>query len=390
MLSIIKLRLLRLRDEYMIFVVMTVMALGLTFVFGASMTGYLPKVYIVDEDQSVYSGMLYQEIATQAGYNFVAAGYKEAQAGVEDGSALTAVVIPKGFENAVSGGKQASVGMIKLKDDVNIMTLQKYVTSSAVKMIGSIRIADITADFISQSKPEADREAIEKSAYRDVMDSWRFKNPMRISEALVDVAENNGYDGMKHSMIGFSVFFSMYTMVFGVGTILYDKQHKIWQRMLISPVSRASILGGNLVTAFLMGAVQLGVLILAGKYLLGVDWGNSTAGVLMVAGAFIFAVTCMGLLLSGIVKTHAQLAAISPIILTSTAMLGGCMWPLEIVNMKVLLILANFTPQKWAVQGMEAIASYGKGFEAAVLPTAVLIGMGLLFFAIGARLVKFE
>jgi ABC-2 type transport system permease protein len=114
---------------------------------------------------------------------------------------------------------------------------------------------------------------------------------------------------------------------------------------------------------------------LAGKYLLGVDWGNSMPGVLMVAAAFVFTVTSMGLLLSGVVKTHAQLSSITPVVLTSTSMLGGCAWPLEIVNNKLLLLLAELTPQKWAIQGMENIASKGMGFEAAVFPTLVLLAI---------------
>lgn len=66
------------------------------------------------------------------------------------------------------------------------------------------------------------------------------------------------------------------------------------------------------------------------------------------------------------------------------------MWPLDIVSNKVLLFLAELTPQKWAMQGMENIASRGMGFEAAVLPTIVLLAMGSLFFAAGVKLMKFE
>ena len=48
MLSIIKLRLLRLRDDWMVFAVMTAMALGFTAVFGFSFSGYKQTVLIVD------------------------------------------------------------------------------------------------------------------------------------------------------------------------------------------------------------------------------------------------------------------------------------------------------------------------------------------------------
>ncbi|KPU44257.1 ABC-2 family transporter protein [Oxobacter pfennigii] len=229
-----------------------------------------------------------------------------------------------------------------------------------------------------------------EDAYQSVMEAWKYKVPISVTAVTQNNSSAEGYDSLKHSMIGFSLFFSMYTMVFGIGTILSDRQYKTWQRMLISPVSKFSILGGTMVVAYLTGAIQMGVLILAGKYLLNIDWGNSMAGILMLAGAFVFTVTSMGLMLSGIVKTHEQLSSISPVVLTSTSMLGGCMWPLEIVSNKILLFLAELTPQKWAMQGMESIASKGMGFEAAVLPTIVLIAMGTLFFAAGVKLLKFE
>jgi ABC-2 type transport system permease protein len=222
------------------------------------------------------------------------------------------------------------------------------------------------------------------------MDAWKYKKPMEVSGAIVETGADSGFDNRKHSMIGFSIFFSMYTMVFGIGTILNDRQYKTWQRMLISPVSKASILGGSMVVAYITGAIQIGVLILGGRYLLGIDWGSSMSGILMVAAAFVFTVTSMGLMLSGVVKTHAQLSAVTPVVLTSTSMLGGCMWPLEIVNNKLLLFLAELTPQKWAIQGMESIASKGMGFSAAVFPTIVLIAMGVLFFAVGVKIMKFE
>ena len=66
------------------------------------------------------------------------------------------------------------------------------------------------------------------------------------------------------------------------------------------------------------------------------------------------------------------------------------MWPLEIVNNKILLFLAELTPQKWAMQGIENIAAKGMGFEAALLPTIILLSMGIIFFGIGIKTMRFE
>lgn len=389
MLSVIRLRFLRLRDDIAIFILMTVMAFGLTAIFGVSFDEYSPTVLIVDEDKSGYSEMFSDELQENNGFNFVDADMKGAVSEVEEGKALTALVLQKGFGEDVKGGEKVSLGVIKVKDDTMILALQKLASGIAQKQAGGVRISDITADFIHSQKPEADVKAISSTAYRNVMEAWKYKRPMEVKSSVVGTGLTNS-DNLKHSMIGFSVFFSMYTMVFGIGTILEDRKYKTWQRMLISPVSRTSILGGSMVVAYITGIIQMGVLILGGKYLLGIDWGSSILGVLMVAGAFVFTVTSMGLLLSGVVKTHAQLSSITPVVLTSTSMLGGCMWPLEIVSNKLLLFLAELTPQKWAMQGMENIAGKGMGFEAAVFPTIVLLSMGALFFAAGVKIMKFE
>lgn len=390
MLSVIRLRLLRLKDEIIVFVLMTVMAFGLTAIFGASFDEFRPTVLIVDEDRGSYSEVFINELKANKAINFTASDMKDAAAQVQEGKVLAALVIQKGFSEDIKGGERVSLGVMKIKDDTVILTLQKLASSTAQKMAGGVRIADITADFIQAQKPEVDRQAVTVSAYRAVIDAWKYKRPMEVTSSVAETGSSSSYNNLKHSMIGFSLFFSMYTMVFGIGTILSDRQYKTWQRMLISPVSKASILGGSMVVAYITGAIQIVILVLGGRYLLGIDWGSSIPGVLMVAGAFVFTVTSMGLLLSGVVKTHAQLSAITPVVLTSTSMIGGCMWPLEIVNNKLMLFLAELTPQKWAVQGMESIASKGMGFEAAVLPTLVLLAMGIVFFAAGVKIIKFD
>jgi len=300
------------------------------------------------------------------------------------------LLIKEDFDIEMKNGKELSLAILKVKDEPLILTLEELVSGIALKMVGAVRIADITGEFIYSDKPNVDKKEVGARAYQSVMEAWKYKTPIEVTTVVAKLGTGSSYDNLKHSMIGFSVFFSMYTMVFGIGTILNDKQYKTWQRMLISPVSKASILGGSMVVAYITGALQLGVLIIAGKYLLGIDWGNNILGVLMVAGAFVFTVTSMGLMLSGVVKTHGQLASITPVVLTSTSMLGGCMWPLEIVNNRFLLFLAELTPQKWAMQGMESIANKGMGFESAILPTFVLLGMGSIFFLAGVKIMKFE
>lgn len=388
--SVIKLRLLRLRDDILVYVLLIAMAFGLTVVFGVSFDDYKPTVLLIDENKSSYSKELTEELSRSDVFRFLESDRENAITEVKEGKVLAAILIEDRFESGIKKGDSVPVGILNLKEDTLLLTLNEQISSAVSKMAGGVKISDITAEFIQARQPQIDPSAIKETAYRSTMEAWEYKKTISVIATAADSDAEGGYDSLKHSMIGFSLFFSMYTIVFGIGTILYDKQHKTWQRMLVTPVSRSSILGGSMVVAYLTGAIQLGILVLAGKYLLGIDWGNSIVGVLLIAAAFVFAVTSMGLLMSGVVKTHAQLAAATPVLLTSTSMLGGCMWPLDIVNNKFLLFLAQLTPQKWALQGMENIASYGMGFGAAIMPTLVLVVMGMIFFIAGVKLMKFE
>lgn len=388
MLSIVKLRLLSLRDNYIVFLIMTAMALGFTAIFGISFNSYRPSVIIVDEDNTIYSKEFIEELKLNKTFKFDDSDKETATLRVEEGDAFVALIVNEGFHDSIENSNEVTIGQIKVKDDTFLLSLQETVRSIITKLAGSERISKVTADFVSSQKPSADKEKIKTSAYINVMDSWKFKNPLKITSTVANTNIQSGYDSMKQSMIGFSIFFSMYTMVFSIGIILSDKRYKTWDRMLISPVSMSSILGGTMVVSFLVGIMQMSVLILGGKYLFGIDWGNSIAGIMTVTTVFVFAITSFGLMLSGIVKTEAQLGAIAPVVLTSTSMLGGTMWPLEIVNNKILLFLAELTPQKWAMQGMLNIASKGMGFESIIIPSIVLLAMGIIFFTIGVKTVK--
>lgn len=387
MLSVIKLRILKMKQEYPVILFLTVMALGLTFIFGKSMGEYRPSVIVVDKDGTEYSKMVIEKITEENPYKFEYMKYDEGIAEVEEYKAIAAIVIEDGFQNNIENNSIPKVGLLKIKEDLDSVTLKNALESNISRLVGDIRMSDSIVENLNKNLKIENKDNLFDSVYNKITEAWRYRKPVKVNKDFID-SDGQGYDQMNHALIGFAIFFSTYTMVFGIGTILEDKQHNTWSRMLVSPVSRGKILAGTFITTYATGALQLLVLIFGGKYLFNVDWGNSTLGILTIGSTFVFAVTCLGLLLSRIVKTHQQLEAMTPVVLTSTAMLGGCMWPLEIVNSKIILFLANLTPQKWAVEGMEQIVSYGKGFEVAILPSIVLLGMGAIFLGVGVFAIR--
>lgn len=203
----------------------------------------------------------------------------------------------------------------------------------------------------------------------------------KIYEIRINRVHNEyGYSNTMHTAIGYTVFFSMFIMIMGAGNLSRDRETKAWARLKISPLKEYQIIGGTLMFTFLTGMIQMTLYYVSGKYLFGVNWGNSNLGVLLIMASYVFSVSAMGLFLASLLKSYTQLSAFSSVFITGTSMLGGTMWPLEIVGNKTVRALAEFTPQKWAVSGLEAIAMYGKGFEAAIPSIQVLLFIGTLFF----------
>lgn len=375
--SIILLKLLRIRKDIGLILIMTLLCLMTIYMItSASNTVFKHTVAIVQEEENPSYDKFVSLLKESRSFDFEEMDLRDATNQVEEGGILAGLVIRKD-----------KVSILKVVDDTNIFVLESLVSSTMMNMQTNQNIAVEITDYISDIK-DIDKEETREEIYRELESQFKYRKPIKVSKSILDKDNENGYDYILHGAIGMILFFSMYTMVFGIGSILEDKRFNTWNRILVSPISKKSILGGNFIVTFIMGSFQILLLIVLSKYIFNIDWGTSLLGISIIALAFVFTTTSLGLMLSGIVDSPSQLSAISPIILTSTSMLGGAMWPLEIVESKIILFLANFTPQKWAIEGMANIAIYGTGLGDMALNLAVLTGLGLVFFIIGVRLVK--
>lgn len=367
------------RKNLVIVLLMTFIALALiSLMFGAYSGDFKYTVKICDLVENSFSQKLIPLLEKNNSFNFEIGKYNESIVAVEEGQALASVVL-----------RDDGISILKTADDANVYAIENLISNTINRINSNIKIAEVTTAYILKDV-NVNNEELENTIYNKAVDHWKYRLPITVKRRLLNINSNKQYDDIKHITIGFILFFSMYGMVFSIGDILEDKKLYTWQRMLISPISKAEILGGNMIVAFITGLFQIILLIMLSKYLLDIDWGNCILGILVVVSAFVFSTTSLGLLLSGTVKTTSQLSALTPIVLTSTSMLGGAMFPLEVVNSKVILFLSNFTPQKWAIKGIEDIVMFGKGFESVILPTIILLTMGILFFVIGVILVKSE
>jgi ABC-2 type transport system permease protein len=177
------------------------------------------------------------------------------------------------------------------------------------------------------------------------------------------------------------VMFVMFSVIFAsAGVIMDERKDNTWNRLIMSPTQRSTIMAGNIIGTFVKGCIQVMFIVLFSKFAIGVDWGQSLSALTVIMSMFIVAVTGLGLFLATIIKTNAQLNAISSIVITCTTMVSGCYWPLEL-EPQFMQDIAVLFPQYWAMKGMRNVIENNMGLQSVVTPVLALAVMGIIFFA---------
>ncbi len=153
-------------------------------------------------------------------------------------------------------------------------------------------------------------------------------------------------------------------------------------RTLVAPVSAWMVTVAGWTFQFLVGLLQAGVIVLVGGVLFGVTWGDPLAVVALVS-AFTLVASSAGMLLAGFARSIEQVTSIAPPIGIALGMLGGCMWPLEIVG-PLMQRIGYATPHAWALDAFFAVTGGGARLPDVLSEVLVLLGFAgvLLAFAL--------
>lgn len=384
MIAILKLRWMKLRDDSKLMLFMTGLTLIMIAVFAS--IGYVPsdtKIGFVDEDQSSITTRLYEELNHLEGYEIILYTLEEAKVAVKEDDVEGAFYFENGFTSSLQTGS-AEIQRLLISENMDNMQMVNLIDSSLKKVLSEYQFSQILLENMDLN--QLDSHAVMANILATLDEHWAYKQPVTIEAKTL--TEKNDYDAIKHSIVGFSLFFAMFTIVFGISDILVEKEQNTWQRQLISPISKFSMITGNMFGVFVLGFVQVSSMFILSKYLFKVQWEGSMLVLLLVVAAFVFCVASMGMMLSNFVSTMGQLSAISPVILTGTAMLGGCFWPLEIVTSKILLFLSVLTPQRWAIEAIEKLLIHGYKLSAITYNIFILLGMGLVYLLLGTLLLN--
>lgn len=191
---------------------------------------------------------------------------------------------------------------------------------------------------------------------------------------------NESY-GFSRIFIGFTIMFLMFALNSSASTILEEKSAGTWNRMLLAPLGKFQLIIGNIIHFLILGLIQFIVLMIFSNLVYDVYWGHYIDTIIFII-LIIVTLSGLGFMLATIVKTRAQQGIIGAIVITATCMIGGVYWPLEYVS-DTMKMIANFVPQKWAMDGLLQLMSGGYRLTDVGEPIVMLLIFLIVFYTIG-------
>ena len=182
-------------------------------------------------------------------------------------------------------------------------------------------------------------------------------------------------------MAGQMVFFSFFTGANSMMSILQESEEGTLARLFTTPAGRTTILAGKFLAVALTVLIQGVILLLAGRLIFGIRWGEPGTLAFALLGQM-FAAVGLGVLLVSFIQTSKQAGPIFGGGLTVLGMLSG-LFTTNIAMPESFNALGNFTPQGWVLKAWR-LSLAGQPPSELLVPFIVLVVMGVVMFAIGA------
>lgn len=287
-------------------------------------------------------------------------------------SAGAAVVVPAGFGAAVASRQNTPVTLTVLVDPAS--TIEASVAEGVVRQylggIATVRLAYATA--ASTGATAAELESLPPPDPRD---------PLELETE--SVFQLSAVDYFAPAM---GLMFLYFTVLFGAATFVREERTHTLSRLAVSPSRSVDIIGGKLAALFVIGLIEMAVLIAATSIVFDVPWGSLPPLAALVVTTVLSAIGLTALV-SAVSRTEEQARSIGSAVILSLALFGGQFF-MTAGAPQVFLDIQAATPTGAALIGFtDLMIAGGSATFATVWWPLLYTGLfGLATAAIGAAL----
>jgi linearmycin/streptolysin S transport system permease protein len=276
------------------------------------------------------------------------------------------VVVPSGYDAALRGGEQARLTLVVDPASNDAAAVRARVDAVVADQSSAVLAARVAQQLV----PGADFDASLGRA--EAVGA-------AVGTVTVTSAGSEGFRSVTvaaYATIGELVLFIFLIGLTGAGDLVETRQLGVSRRELAAPVAPRTIVAGEGLGRFLIAVAQAVVIVLFTRLLFRIDWGD-LLGVLLVIAAFGLVAAAASLLVGTVARTPEQATSFGPLVGIALGMLGGCMWPLEIVP-PGLQRVGHLTPQSWAIDALVSLM----GERASAVDVLPQVGVLCLFAAV--------
>jgi ABC-2 type transport system permease protein len=364
----------RLRDRSALLIAIVV-PLGLAFIFNAIFSGMSGKAIslgVVNADRGAFAQQFISQVLGPVGRSGLIAVHPQAtvaraRALAANGTLNAVIVIPAGFSAAVQSDRPAPMQVIGNADSPISAQIARSIAERYVADLTRVRLslATVVHGGGSQATPSPSR--LQALAAR----AGAAAAPVAVADVSATTKE---LDQKSFFAAGMAVFFLFFTVSFGVTSLLEERNDGTLARLLAAPISRASILGGKLLTSFLLGVISMAVLVAATSVLFGASWGNPAGVAELVVAAVLAAMGIMALIAT-LAKNAEQANMWQTVVAVVLGLLGGTFFPISQAP-GILSRLTFAAPQAWFLRGLGDLR--GGGVSVVWVPAAAMLAFAVV------------
>jgi ABC-2 type transport system permease protein len=312
-----------------------------------------------------------------------------------------AVIIPETFTadylagNAINSKSQTPVTILQ---DPTLTVAPTVVRDMVTSLLDGVAGGGIAYQVVN-TRMEANGKTFDSAIIPTLIERYAnwyadfqralFHAPEKAAIIVVSPASAETTDNLQSTMglvmAGQLIFFSFFTGAYAMMSILQEAEEGTLTRMFTTPTNRTVILLGKFLAVFLTVMFQGIVLLIAGRLIYGIQWGEPATMTLALVGQMVASVG-LAVLLVSFIKTSKQAGPIFGGALTGLGMLSG-LFTTNIAMPESFNAIGNFTPQGWVLKAWK-LSLAGQPTSEMVLPFLVLVAMGVIMFIIGAVMFK--
>jgi ABC-2 type transport system permease protein len=307
-----------------------------------------------------------------------------ARQAVDDDTVAAVVFIPTQFSESLLAENPPDAP-VEIYTNPNRPISAGIVRSVAASVINQLEIApvsiQVTIKQLTESgllAPQDVPQTVGQLAKR--LADEPAPNLITVVQSQAQVSDDD-VNVMAYLAPGLAIFFLMYTVTQGARSILAEREEGTLARMMVSPSSSASILGGKLLGIFVIGFVQVMVLVAVSASIFQLNWGQPLSVVLIVA-ATVLAATGWGLLVAAFARQSWQVATFGSALMLLFGILGGSFIPVNAFG-DWMRLASKITPHAWASDAFLTLSTGGT--LNMILPNLLaLLVMAATLFAVAA------